>query len=75
MEYQPERYMKDGKPNLDVRDPGTVAFGFGRRFVDPTYSPRYALKEHWHHLPQYLSWQILKRQLGILNCTLCSRSL
>lgn len=37
MEYQPERYLKDGKPNLDVRDPGTVAFGFGRRICPGRY--------------------------------------
>jgi hypothetical protein len=39
MEYQPERYLKDGKLNPDVRDPGCAAFGFGRRWVDTTYSP------------------------------------
>ena len=31
MEYQPERYLKDGKLNPDVMDPDSVAFGFGRR--------------------------------------------
>lgn len=31
MEYQPERYLKDGQINPDVRDPDTAAFGFGRR--------------------------------------------
>ena len=37
MEYQPERYLKDGKLNLDVLDPASVAFGYGRRSViDPT---------------------------------------
>ena len=34
MEYQPERYLKDGKLNPDVVDPDSVAFGFGRRLVD-----------------------------------------
>lgn len=29
--FVPERFLKDGKPNFDVRDPVTVAFGFGRR--------------------------------------------
>ena len=33
MEYQPERYLKDGKLNSDVMDPDTVAFGYGRRSV------------------------------------------
>ena len=38
MEYQPERYLKDGKLNPDVLDPDSVAFGFGRRSVDLPYS-------------------------------------
>ena len=30
--FIPERYLsQDGKPNQDVRDPGSVIFGFGRR--------------------------------------------
>lgn len=29
-EYKPERFLKDGKLNPDVRDPA-VTFGFGRR--------------------------------------------
>ena len=38
MEYQPERYLKDGKLNPDVMDPASVAFGYGRRSViDLTY--------------------------------------
>jgi hypothetical protein len=33
MEYQPERYLKDGKLNPDMmdRDSDSVAFGYGRR--------------------------------------------
>ena len=41
MEFQPERYLKDGKLNPDVRDPLCAAFGFGRRSVDPTYPTQY----------------------------------
>ena len=33
MEFQPERYLKDGQLNPNVRDPGCAAFGFGRRSV------------------------------------------
>ena len=29
--FVPERYLKDGKPNQDLRDPTTILFGFGRR--------------------------------------------
>lgn len=31
--FNPERFLKDGKLNLDIREPSTMAFGFGRRFV------------------------------------------
>jgi hypothetical protein len=34
MEYQPERYLKDGKLDPAVMDSASVAFGFGRRSVD-----------------------------------------
>jgi cytochrome P450 len=30
MVFQPERYLKDGKLNPDVRDPDSAVFGFGR---------------------------------------------
>jgi hypothetical protein len=43
MVFQPERYLKDGILNPDVRDPDSAVFGFGRRSVDPRYSPIYAL--------------------------------
>ena len=42
-EFQPERYLKDGKLNPDVRDPDCAAFGFGRRSVNTTYSLIYTL--------------------------------
>jgi len=31
MKFQPERYLKDGQLNPDVRDPESAAFGYGRR--------------------------------------------
>ena len=34
MEYQLERYLKDGKLNPAVMDPAFAAFGFGRRSVN-----------------------------------------
>ena len=43
MVFRPERYLKDGKLNPDVRDPDCAAFGFGRRSVNTTYLPTYAL--------------------------------
>ena len=30
--FKPERYLKDGLPDLTVRDPTTIVFGFGRRW-------------------------------------------
>ena len=29
--FNPDRFIKDGKLNREVRDPETIAFGFGRR--------------------------------------------
>ncbi|TCD64295.1 hypothetical protein EIP91_004273 [Steccherinum ochraceum] len=29
--FKPERFIEDGKINRDVKDPSTIAFGFGRR--------------------------------------------
>ena len=42
-EFQPERYIKDGELNPDVRDAECAAFGFGRRSVNTAYSPTYML--------------------------------
>ena len=44
-EFQPERYLKDGKLNPDVRDPDCAAFGFGRRSVNTTHSLTYTLNK------------------------------
>ena len=59
-EFQPERYLKDGKLNPDVRDPDFVAFGFGRRSVNTSsYSPHTHsfIFPHW----QYMSRKTLER--------------
>jgi cytochrome P450 len=29
--FKPERFLKDGKLDPQVQDPGDIAFGFGRR--------------------------------------------
>ena len=31
--FKPERYIEDGKIDPSVRDPLTIAFGFGRRCI------------------------------------------
>ena len=31
--FKPERYLKNGLPDPTVRDPATIVFGFGRRWV------------------------------------------
>lgn len=31
--FNPDRFLKDGKLNPEVRDPTLMAFGFGRRSV------------------------------------------
>ena len=30
--FKPERFLKDGKLNPNIRDPALMAFGFGRRW-------------------------------------------
>ena len=35
--FKPERYIKDEKIDPSVRDPLTIAFGFGRRYVPTCY--------------------------------------
>jgi cytochrome P450 len=35
--FNPDRFVKDGKINPDIRDPHTFTFGFGRRYAN---SPR-----------------------------------
>ncbi|KAK0486576.1 cytochrome P450 [Armillaria novae-zelandiae] len=35
--FRPERFMKEGKLNPDIRDPGIVLFGFGRRICPARY--------------------------------------
>jgi Cytochrome P450 len=54
MEFQPERYLKDGKLNPDAMDPDCAVFGFGRRSaVNPICSLAYMLMDS--SLPQYMS--------------------
>ena len=36
-EFQPERFLKNGKLNPDVRDPDCAVFGFGRRSVNTIF--------------------------------------
>jgi cytochrome P450 len=31
--FDPERFLKDGVINTEVRDPSELFFGFGRRYV------------------------------------------
>lgn len=42
-EFDPARFLKDGKLNTDVFDPATVAFGAGRRYIYTTSGYMYTL--------------------------------
>ena len=39
--FDPERFLRDGKLNPDVRDPSAYVFGFGRRYVGCRRRPEY----------------------------------
>lgn len=41
--FNPERFLRDGKLNPDVRDPTTMAFGFGRRYAPPLPAGRLSI--------------------------------
>ncbi|EJF63527.1 cytochrome P450 [Dichomitus squalens LYAD-421 SS1] len=41
--FIPERFLKEGKLDPDIRDPATVAFGFGRRICPGRYFAEAAL--------------------------------
>ncbi|EAU80756.1 hypothetical protein CC1G_04866 [Coprinopsis cinerea okayama7 len=43
MEFNPERYLKDGKINPNVLDPEAAAFGYGRRICPGRYLSNEAL--------------------------------
>jgi len=32
-DFNPDRFLKDGKINPDVKDPEQLAFGYGRRYL------------------------------------------
>ena len=36
LSFNPDRFIKDGRLNTEIRDPATAAFGFGRRSVQLT---------------------------------------
>lgn len=42
--FKPERFIKDGKINPNVRDPSTIIFGFGRRYAMCTHPPRVVIR-------------------------------
>ncbi len=37
-DFRPERFLRDGKIDPNVRDPVTFAFGFGRRYLYDYFS-------------------------------------
>ena len=38
--FRPERFIRDGKINPEIRDPGRSVFGYGRRLVGNACQPR-----------------------------------
>lgn len=51
--FNPDRYLKNGTMNPDIRDPSTIAFGFGRRSVRFILSVQ---ETEMTFIVQYLPW-------------------
>lgn len=60
--FDPDRFIKDGKLNPDVRDPTTVSFGFGRRHVS-VFFPRSYIDGLWDSICPFqgLSGKVVER--------------
>lgn len=63
----PERFLKDGRLNPDVRDPATIAFGYGRRYVFTLYRCHNFHDEHFTPI-QHLSWTALRKCVPLHGC-------
>ncbi|EMD42005.1 hypothetical protein CERSUDRAFT_110546 [Gelatoporia subvermispora B] len=59
--YNPDRFMKDGKLNPDIRDPATAAFGFGRRICPGRFM---AQESMWITIASVLSTFTIKKAVG-----------
>jgi hypothetical protein len=53
--FNPERYLRDGDPDLSVRDPTPLVFGFGRRICPGA------------HIANSLLWIIVASVLSTFN--------
>jgi cytochrome P450 len=42
--FKPERFIKNGALNKDIRDPRNIIFGFGRRCISSKFHSIYHLK-------------------------------
>ena len=78
-EFRPERFLKDGKLDPEVRDPATVAFGFGRRSVSlPPRIRRRNMHTHGHMITpllgrtQDLSRKALRRGRSVRQHCACA---
>lgn len=69
--FQPERFLKDGKHDVDARDPHVAAFGFGRRFV-PSFC---GMPQTRSHTWQDMSRPAFQRQFTIHRRVMCFGSL
>ena len=38
-DFNPDRFLKDGQINSDVKDPEELAFGYGRRYLHLQWMP------------------------------------
>ena len=59
-EFRPERFIRDGKLDPNVRDPLAFVFGFGRRCVIRSSPSTISLQDRLRE--QDLPWTVLRRR-------------
>lgn len=70
--FKPERFLKQGKIDASIRDPASIVFGFGRRYVSLDLSKR-LVDLTWAsicpgaHIAQAISWMQIATILSSFN--------
>ena len=75
--FKPERFIKDGQLDPNVRDPAMIAFGFGRRLVVLIMLKLRVMEtdRKGKKNTQIMPWQPLSHFYALAYCSLCSGDL